>query len=220
MTILWFALGGVVGWLLTLAADVLPRFAQTLPPRRPAAWRPPGVLRWHRDRAALPDAAVELITALLFMLAGALMPPAQALLVSAACAFFILTALIDLRYRLILNVTTYPAFVILALLHGVNGASALTSAVLGASFAFVIFYGTARLKPGQLGMGDVKLATVIGFGFGFPGVLFALLIGAGAGGVAAIAMLASKHRATRTIPYAPFLCLGALAVLFIPMLRL
>lgn len=92
------------------------------------------------------------------------------------------------------------------------------SALLGAGFAFFIFFMTARLKPGQLGMGDVKLATLIGFGFGFPGVLIALVIGAGAGALAAVWLLARKSSTSRTIPYAPFLCLGALAVLFIPIL--
>jgi leader peptidase (prepilin peptidase) / N-methyltransferase len=133
------------------------------------------------------------------------------------CAYLLLIALIDMRYRLILNVVVYPAFALLALTYLAAGQT-LNGALLGAGFAFMIFYATTLVKPGQLGMGDVKLATLIGFGFGFPGVLIALIVGVGAGGVAAIWLLLRKSKTTRTIPYAPFLCLGALAVLFIPIL--
>jgi prepilin signal peptidase PulO-like enzyme (type II secretory pathway) len=218
MSVVFLVIGLVCGWLLTLAADVLPQWAGTPPASRHAGWRAPALWRWRRDRTAAPEALVELATGLAFACAVMLAGMPTAVLVSSVCAFLILTALVDLKYRLILNVTTYPAFAVLALLHLMSGQAALISALLGAGFAFFIFYMTARLKPGQLGMGDVKFATLIGFGFGFPGVLVALLIGAGAGALTAVWLLSHKSKASRTIPYAPFLCLGAVAVLFIPIL--
>ena len=50
--------------------------------------------------------------------------------------------------------------------------------------------------------------------FGFPQVLWALLASAAASAVVIAALLLS-HRLTRrdTIPFAPFLCLGALVIL-------
>lgn len=219
MSLLFFAIGLLCGWLITLAVDVLPRFASTPPTHVRAGWRLPALWRIRSDKAAAHEAFVEIGTGLAFALVAAWLPTPQAALICAICAYLLLVALIDVRYRLIPNIVVYPAFGLLALGHFATGQSALNGALLGAGFAFFIFYSTARLKPGQLGMGDVKLATLIGFGFGFPGVLFALIVGAGTGAVAALWLLLRKSRVTRTIPYAPFLCLGALAVLFIQFLR-
>ena len=88
------------------------------------------------------------------------------------------------------------------------------SMIIGGIFAFVIFYGTAILKPGDLGGGDVKLAALIGLTFGFPAVLWVLIVGAGTGAVVAIYFLLKSGHSVRSIPYAPFLCLGALVALF------
>jgi leader peptidase (prepilin peptidase)/N-methyltransferase len=219
MSLLFFAVGLLCGWLITLAADVLPRFARTPPAHLRAGWRLPALWRVRRDKAAAQDAVAEIATGLAFAWVAARLPTPQAALVCAVCAYLLLVALIDVRYRLIPNIVVYPAFGLLALGYISIAQGALNGALLGAGFAFFIFYSTARLKPGQLGMGDVKLATLIGFGFGFPGVLLALIVGAGAGAGTAFWLLLRRSKATRTIPYAPFLCLGALAVLFIPFFR-
>ena len=66
-----------------------------------------------------------------------------------------------------------------------------------------------------MGMGDVKLAGVIGLATGFNGVIGALLIGILAGGLAAAVILIRKRTARgQTIAYAPYLVLGAWAALY------
>jgi leader peptidase (prepilin peptidase)/N-methyltransferase len=72
----------------------------------------------------------------------------------------------------------------------------------------------ALLARGGMGMGDVKLAALIGLTTGLSGVLFALYIGILAGGVVGIALLIkNRFRRGQTMAYAPYLVIGAWVVL-------
>ncbi|MEK7326518.1 MAG: A24 family peptidase [Chloroflexota bacterium] len=128
--------------------------------------------------------------------------------------FLILIALIDLKYRRVPNILVYPALGIALLFKGLASPESMMWIGVGGGMAFFIFYLTAWLRPGDLGGGDIKLATLIGIGFGFPQVLWALLVGAGAGGVTAVFLLLTARGGMKShMPYAPFLCLGALVAL-------
>ncbi|MBX3084194.1 MAG: prepilin peptidase [Anaerolineae bacterium] len=140
-------------------------------------------------------------------------------IVSVVFCLLLLITLIDLKYRLVLNLVVYPALVGALVLHLGLGQPILPFA-LGGFFAFGIFYLVARIKPGTLGGGDVKLAALLGVTFGFPNVLGALLVGGGLAAVVAITLLVQRKNSL-TLPYAPFLCVGALVALllnWLPML--
>jgi leader peptidase (prepilin peptidase) / N-methyltransferase len=65
-----------------------------------------------------------------------------------------------------------------------------------------------------MGMGDVKLAGVIGLMTGYPVVVTALVAGIVLGGVAAAVLLIARRVGRKTpIAYAPYLALGALGVM-------
>ena len=66
--------------------------------------------------------------------------------------------------------------------------------------------------PAGLGMGDVKLALLLGAALGSAG-LAGLLLGTFAAGLAGVVVLAREGRAARrrAIPYGPFLAFGAIA---------
>ncbi len=73
----------------------------------------------------------------------------------------------------------------------------------------------ALVRPGGMGMGDVKLAAVMGLYLG-AAVLPALLVAFAVGGVAGVWLIARHGAAARrlAIPFGPFLALGgAVAVL-------
>lgn len=212
------AVGIFAGWLICRAADYAPRFAADRALRKsavrpltpPASW---AALRGPVDRLAL---GVELLSAAVLMLCFARFGINLAFASTVAVyLLFLLIAVIDLKHRLILNAMTYPALV-LALLFSPNP----PLAAAGGAFVFVLFALAAWLKPGQLGGGDVKLAALLGVIFGFPGALWALWVGAGLGAVVALALLLRKWDFGRTMPYAPFLCFGALvALLYNPFIR-
>ena len=135
------------------------------------------------------------------------------------CSFFLLVAIIDLRYRLVLNVMVYPAMVVTLLLRVVLPGSGVVTALVGGAIGLALFLLTALLRPGGLGAGDVKLATLIGLILGFPQVLWALALGIVAGGIVAILLVLTHRGGLKSyIPYAPFLCLGAIvALLYSPL---
>lgn len=132
-----------------------------------------------------------------------------------AAAYFLLIAVVDWRHGLILNITTYPAMLTVIAYHALSG-SDWRVVLLGGTLAFGIFYGTRRINPASLGGGDVKLATLIGLLLGFPGVLWALLVGgAGAAAYALWQMVLRDAAATQGMAYGPFLCFGAVVALMV-----
>jgi leader peptidase (prepilin peptidase)/N-methyltransferase len=71
-----------------------------------------------------------------------------------------------------------------------------------------------------MGLGDVKLAAVLGLYLG-RGVIAALLVAFVSGSLIGLVLIARNGWAarSRTIPFAPFLSLGALAVAVTNMVR-
>ena len=97
--------------------------------------------------------------------------------------------------------------------EGVPGATRLPQALLGAALGFGLFVLIALLGRGAMGAGDVKLAGFIGLLVGYPAVLQALFAGIVFGGLAAPAAILMGRGRKSTIPYAPWLALGAMVVL-------
>jgi len=87
--------------------------------------------------------------------------------------------------------------------------------LLGGVVGFGLFLLLAIIGRGALGMGDVKLAGVIGMMLGYPDVLTALTIGAVLGALMALLLLVSRRATRKTaIAYAPYLAVGALMALW------
>jgi leader peptidase (prepilin peptidase) / N-methyltransferase len=127
-----------------------------------------------------------------------------------------LLAWYDLKERIIPNRIVLPAWaVVLAsqlMLHSDHSSEWLVAsgAVTGA------FLVPALVYPEGLGMGDVKLAGLIGAALGYN-VLTGLLVSTVLAGSFAAAILVHRGSAARrtTIPYGPFLAAGAVAVLLV-----
>lgn len=130
-------------------------------------------------------------------------------------AWFLLTVLvIDLEHRRVLNVMLLPAAVVASGASFLPGPPVPLDALLGGAGAFAAFFLIALLGRGAMGMGDVKLAGVIGLMTGYPLVVPALTGGIVLGGLAAAAMLITRRATRKTaIAYAPYLCVGTLAML-------
>ncbi len=132
----------------------------------------------------------------------------------ALAAYFIAIAAIDLEHRLVLNRMTFAGLAVAGVLALFGIGPSIESALIGAAVGFLFLWIPAILMPG-LGMGDVKLAAVIGAVVGFPAVLTALTLGVVAGGAAAGLLLVTRRIGRRsTIAYAPYLVIGVSLVLF------
>ncbi len=165
----------------------------------------------------------ELATAALFVgaalrferiLAAAMMGPFLGLMLA--------VALIDARTRIIPNRLVYPALIgfPLVIVAGwlVGGGVSLPRASLG----FLAYGGSlfvvALISPRGMGMGDVKLAALIGLVLGSLGVRYAIiaaLSGILLGGLGAMVALAMGAGRKQAIPFGPFLAAGALVAAFV-----
>ena len=172
-----------------------------------------------RRRFAVRPPVVELVTALLFLLAAlrfGLAWELPAFLFLAAAG--VLLAVIDLQHHLLPNRVVVPSIGIGAGLLLIAALAeqewdALLRAVLGAVVLFVVFLFLALISPSGLGMGDVKLAGLTGLYLGWIG-WGAVVVGAAAGFVIqallALALLAGRRIGLRgELPFGPAMLLGA-----------
>jgi leader peptidase (prepilin peptidase)/N-methyltransferase len=113
----------------------------------------------------------------------------------------------DILTRRILNVVVLPASVIVIALRAAFEPSAVPEILVAGAVAFVVFVVLAVVGSG-LGMGDIKLAGLLGLLLG-RAALGALLAGVIAGGVAAALLLASGRAGRKSLfAYGPYLALG------------
>jgi leader peptidase (prepilin peptidase)/N-methyltransferase len=166
------------------------------------------------ERIPLRYPAVELITALLvaasvFVFGVTL----DALLAAFFCAVLVAVSAIDVEHRIIPNKIVLPATVlVLAAQTALEPSVEWTLAALGCSlflFLAVLAY------PAGMGMGDVKLALLLGAALGRTAPV-ALMVGMLAALVPAAFLFAIHGRRARkmAIPFGPFLALGGVVALF------
>jgi len=195
------------------------------------------VLSWLLLRARCRDCGtaisarypiVEAATALAFagvavsVLQSAALPELPALLLLPAllylAAITIALALIDLDTHTLPNRIVLPAYPIGVLLLVVATIASgdwgdLLRASIGSAALFAFYLVLVLVYPGGMGLGDVKLAGVLGLFLGYLGWP-ALIIGAFAafvlGGLYAIVLLVTRRVArTGGIPFGPWMLAGA-----------
>jgi leader peptidase (prepilin peptidase)/N-methyltransferase len=227
-------LGAIVGSFLNVVAYRLPRHESLIAP----ASHCPGcgvplkpydnipvlswlLLRGHCRSCGEPISVryplVELITGVLCV--GAVLGGGGSARVALGIALFVLVvpiALIDLDTRLIPNKLTLPGAVLalalgLALDPGGEPGRLIAAAAAG---GFLLI--AALAYPGGMGMGDVKLAAVMGLFLGSavaPALLIAL-VGGTLVGAAIIARKGARAGRKTAVPFGPFLALGAIVAVF------
>jgi leader peptidase (prepilin peptidase) / N-methyltransferase len=164
--------------------------------------------------------AVELATAVLFAVVALRFGADWALpsfLVLAAALLAV--ALIDLEHYIVPNRIVFP---VLAMTVPLLGAAAvldgtlrpLLTALAGAVFASGALLVVALINPRGMGMGDVKLALVLGLHLGWLGldhVALGLFLGFLLGAVGGLLLIALGVKSRKDhVPFAPFLAAGTL----------
>jgi leader peptidase (prepilin peptidase)/N-methyltransferase len=150
-------------------------------------------------------------------------------------AYLGLVAAIDLEHHLVLGPLSLAGILIGAIsgtfLHGWLGT------LLGGTAGFLFMYAIYWLGRGfsawmskrsqqpiekeALGFGDVYIATIIGLAMGWPGVSAGLILGILMGGIFSSlfllrAVIFKRYRVFSAIPYAPFLIISAVCLIFWP----
>jgi leader peptidase (prepilin peptidase) / N-methyltransferase len=158
--------------------------------------------------------AVELVTALLIVACFAVFgATAWAALAAAFCAVLVVLSAIDAQHRIVPNRIVVPSAVVALIAHTVIDPSPawLVWSLIAAGGLFLVVLA----YPKGLGMGDVKLALLLGAMLG-ASVTVALMIGLFAALIPS-AVLVSRHGASARkmgVPLVPFLSLGAVVALF------
>jgi len=227
-------MGAVVGSFLNVVAYRLPRHESLLRPRsrcpscgtpvRPYDNVPILSYLLLRGRCRSCSTAissryplVEALTAALCV--GVLLAHRSAAGIALSLALVLLVipaALIDLEHRIIPNrLTALGAVLALAIGSALDPAGEPERLIAGASAGGLLLIA-ALAYPGGMGMGDVKLAAVMGLFLGravAPAIMIALLAGVLVG-VAVIARKGARQGRKTAVPFGPFLALGAVVAVF------
>ena len=127
----------------------------------------------------------------------------------------ILTA-IDIERRIVPNRIVLPATGVILVCQVLLYPDRWVEFVLATLGAGLLLFLPRLLYPAGMGMGDVKLAMLMGAGLG-ASVVAAFVVGLLAGFVAAVFLIVTRGSAARkmAIPFVPFLALGGLVALFL-----
>jgi leader peptidase (prepilin peptidase)/N-methyltransferase len=135
-------------------------------------------------------------------------------------AFFVtvlvVLSAVDLDCRLIPNVIVVPALGICLAAQIALYPHRTLEWILAALFAALALFVPLLFVPTGMGMGDVKLAALLGAVLG-KAVVVALFVGVFAGGLYAVGLLIREGASARkkTIAYGPFLAFGGIVVLLV-----
>lgn len=158
--------------------------------------------------------AVELVTAVL--IAGSVLAfglTAKAAVAAFFCAVLVAVSAIDLEHRIIPNRIVIPATLVVLVANTLLDLSPewAIGALAGSGFLLT----AALVYPAGMGMGDVKLALLMGAALGRT-VSVALMVGMLAAMIPGLFLLAKHGSKARKmgIPFGPFLALGSVVALF------
>lgn len=174
-------------------------------------------------RIPVVEAATGLLFSLLYWKYGA---GIELIIILIYTCIFLVIFLIDLEHMLVLDVVVFPGMLVALAASffwpGIQGLGLLPAAPLDrvlSSLAGGVIGLAAMALPyvvyrRGMGMGDIKLAALIGLATGFPLIFVALLLAVISGGlIAGILLLSKIKKRTDAIPFAPFLAVAAMVTL-------
>ncbi len=180
----------------------------------PEGQRPPLLARPVTAARYMPTylTAVALVAAA-FLRFGA---TGHAVVAAGFCCVLVLLSVVDFERKILPNRIVLPAAaVVLAAQIALTPERAVEwiAAALGASLFFLVL---AVIYPAGLGLGDVKLALLLGAMLGRD-VVTALLVGSIGVALVGLFVLARHGSAARkrALPFGPFLAAGAIVALFL-----
>ncbi len=229
-----FIVGLLFGSFLTACIYRIPRHISLLNPRRsfcpecrhPISWRRnipllsfillKGKCYYCSEKISYLYPVVELSTGIITVLLYYHFGLTKALLIYLILFYGLLAiSVIDLQHRMIpnkiLGIILASGIVLNLILQVIPWQQTVVGFVVSGLLVLLIrVIGQQMLKKESMGMGDVKLAAVIGFFIGWKLFLAALFIGSGSALLFILAMkwIDSQFH-EQQIPFAPFLSLGA-----------
>lgn len=173
-------------------------------------------IAWHYP-------AIEALMAAIFMFHAWFFAQAvrQAIVADLLGFYLLVISVIDYRHRIIpdeLSLSLLGAGLLLSFASpyfsgppGLKFLNSLVSSLAGGTLMFLLAYaGEKAFKKEALGGGDVKLIAATAALLGWRGIAGPLLLGSMSGGLVAITLLIiKKKKLGETLPFGPFLSIGA-----------
>ncbi len=192
---------------------------------------------WLRGRCRYCGAAIPRRVLLVEVLGGALfflafwrfgLSAPFAVTAFWGCVFLVII-FIDWEHQLILNKVTYPAMAVALLLLGADSIwpqagilgnlelvpqPGILSGLIGGGIGLLFFLIVWVIVPRGIGVGDIKLAALIGLVTGVPLLAVGLLTGILLGGIVAVFLILFKLKGRKdAIPYGTFLGIGPIVAM-------
>lgn len=232
MFLLIFLVGLVIGSFLNVCIYRIPKGASIVWPgshcsdcRRALSWHQlipvisflflKGICSYCNQRISFRYPAIELTTGLIFLYLYQIYGLSWNFLTLTflACLLLII-AFIDIDYQIIPNRLVFIGLLVGVILnmfsHNLNWLQLVLGFLAGGCALLVI----ALLFPGGMGGGDIKFAAMLGIYLGWPEILGVLFIASVFGAITGFSLIFfNKKTRQETIPFGPFLALGALVVL-------
>jgi len=149
-------------------------------------------------------------------------------------SFLIVIFVYDLKHYIIPDKAIYPAIIIAFIFRffevlsfnywslsgvfsfGIAAFEPMFSPILSAVFASGFFLAIVLISKGQwMGVGDIKLAFLMGLMLGWPNILIALFLAFFIGALVGVFLILKNKKTFKSeIPFGPFLILGTFIALF------
>ncbi|MFH2013088.1 MAG: prepilin peptidase [Pseudomonadota bacterium] len=138
----------------------------------------------------------------------------------AFCAALIVITFIDIDHQIIHNVITFPGIVIGLTISFFLPGMAFKDSIIGIAaggggfLLLALGYKIVAKREG-MGMGDIKLISMIGAFIGLKGVLVTIFAGSLFGALIGLTVMLKEKKDTKfAVPFGPFLAMGAIIYIF------
>jgi len=178
-----------------------------------------GKCRYCQKKISFQYPLVEIVTGLLFVLIfwhlGFGFDLAFGIWILISC-FLIIIFVYDLKHFIIPDKIIYPAIAVVFIYNVLQGPALLMRSGLAAILAAGFFLSIVLVSRGRwMGLGDVKLAFLMGLFLGFPNILIALFFAFLIGAIIGVGLILAKRKTLRSeVPFGPFLVTGTFVALF------
>jgi len=131
--------------------------------------------------------------------------------------FLIIIFVYDLKHFIIPDKIIYPAIAVVFIYNVLQGPALLMGSGLAAILAAGFFLSIVLVSRGcWMGLGDVKLAFLMGLFLGFPNILIALFFAFLIGAIIGVGLILAKRKTLKSeVPFGPFLVTGTFVALFL-----
>jgi len=182
-----------------------------------------GKCRYCQKPISLQYPLVELATAILFVSIFRLQfggDPFSAIFSGLVACFLIIIFVYDLKYYIIPDKVVYPAIAVALIFNFqfliFNQFPVFKFSILSAVGAAAFFLFIVLVSKGKwMGVGDIKLAFLMGLVLGFPNILVALFLAFFIGAIIGIGLIVFGRKTFKSeVPFGPFLVAGTFLALF------